>query len=163
MSTGSPICLVAGPSELNACFFKNFTEMSHARSRAARLAMQTLPLGGYALYMIYILYELAEAKNRAGKAFCGPKHCPGMFGRLSAGKAVSRPVASAKGGRSTVAMRGRSGPIDCQSSYSTHLYSVPSTIIAPWLLRCKLRGCYNNDSTGHLCGTVFVWFLELCR
>ena len=134
--------------------------MSHARSRAARLAMQTLPLGGYALYMIYMSW--LKQKTELGKLSVVPNTVRGRSGGSPRAKQSRGPLPQRKG----VAAPSQCAGVQDRSIVNHHIpltYSVPSTIIAPWLLRCKLRGCYNNDSTGHLCGTVFVWFLELCR
>ena len=81
------------------------------------------------------IYELAGAKNRAEKAFRGPEHGPGTSERLSA---VSRGHGPGALGRvcvrGTVAMRGRSGLIDCQVVHSRHSI-VPSKGAASRILR----------------------------
>ena len=84
------------------------------------------------------IYELAGAKNRAEKAFRGPEHGPGTSQRLSALCCLVRSRAGCLLGRvcvrGTVAMRGRSGLIDCQVVHSRHSI-VPSKGAASRILR----------------------------
>ena len=103
------------------------------------------------------IYELAGAKNRAEKAFRGPEHGPGTSQRLSALCCLVRSRAGCLLGRvcvrGTVAMRGRSGVIDCQVVHSRH-FIVPSQGAASRILRhMSSRGRLRQRQfgvTGHL-------------
>ena len=103
------------------------------------------------------IYELAGAKNRAEKAFRGPEHGPGTSQRLSALCCLVRSRAGCLLGRvcvrGTVAMRGRSGLIDCQVVHSRHSI-VPSKGAASRILRhMSSRGRLRQRQfgvTGHL-------------
>ena len=88
---------------------------------------------------------LAVAKNRAGKAFRGPKHCSETSRGLSAVSRESRgPVRLCIGcslhRRNARAFR---TDIDGQLLHSIHLHLTPSKVE----FRCKLGGCYDDDSS----------------
>ena len=91
---------------------------------------------------MYDIYELAEEKNRAGEAFRGPKRVPGTSRELSAVSCESRPGTPWK--MFTAPSRCAGVPDRLMLNYYIPYTSIVASKVT---IRCKLGGCYDDDSS----------------